>query len=183
MFTIFLTIGAQFGCTGQLYTVTEATPEDKGTHGKYLRGVRAYLPHFMSRSITSLYMSLTEKFSGKQRQNMMIRNAYLASNRTSSHVLIIQLRTNLSMSPAFSNREKLASRLRTVWSQGSTSKAHRTEEKQQRMSFRQSRNWQARLLDLRVLTRYSVTPTPCYRKSSGMFRSRMFENSESFQHV
>ena len=57
IFTIFLISGAQFGCTGQLYTVTEATPEDKGTHGKYLRGVRAYPPQlYIEKYLLTLYV-------------------------------------------------------------------------------------------------------------------------------
>jgi hypothetical protein len=35
MFMILLITGAQVGCSGQLYTVTGATPEDKGTHGRF----------------------------------------------------------------------------------------------------------------------------------------------------
>lgn len=43
-------------------------------------------------------------------QYMMIRNAYLASNKTSSHVLIMRLPTNLCMSLTISKKEHLAGR-------------------------------------------------------------------------
>jgi len=44
MLAMALVSAALSGCSGQLYTVTEATPVDKGKCGKYLKGVTAYPP-------------------------------------------------------------------------------------------------------------------------------------------
>lgn len=51
-----LTIGV-LGCSGQLYTVTGATPEDRGKEGKYLKGITAYLPKlYIERYHLTLYV-------------------------------------------------------------------------------------------------------------------------------
>jgi hypothetical protein len=44
MVSMFLLGGALFGCSGQLYTVLEAKPADRGSEGKYLKGITAYPP-------------------------------------------------------------------------------------------------------------------------------------------